>query len=229
MIPLSFSFLNDFANCPHKAYRRYVKKDLPRPPETPEQREGNTTHRLIMMYLRGHPNRLPVSLEPFVLPFKARKAEAEVWLAMTEDMRPANEDEPVWLKGKIDVLIVEPPNAFIVDWKTGKVREDPKELLTYALLLRANFPEVNKISGCYVWLKEGRMGAVYDLTDVNRTYHAIKAAARQAEGYQLLGDWPAEPNALCAWCPVADCRFNCNPSLDGLDKVVDPAILASSG
>jgi len=221
MIPLSFSFLNDFTNCAHKAYRRYIKRDLPRQPETAAQREGNTTHKLLEAYINGALDgapRLPVSLEPFALPFKQLKAKAELKLGMTEDFQPAPFNGwgacGTWFRGKLDAVVIEPPVAFLVDWKTSKVREDDTELRCQALLLLANYPEVNRISGSYVWLKEGRMGKVYDdLADVDRTYHSIKAAIREAEDYELLGEWPCKPNALCSWCPVHDCRFNSNPSL----------------
>ena len=35
MIPWSFTFLNDMGNCPHKAYRKFVARDLPKE-EMPE-------------------------------------------------------------------------------------------------------------------------------------------------------------------------------------------------
>ena len=40
----SYSFLNTWAICPHQAARKYIVKDLPREPETPEMAWGNAVH-----------------------------------------------------------------------------------------------------------------------------------------------------------------------------------------
>ena len=220
----SYSFLRDLENCPHKAYRKYLVRDLPKE-DSPELREGIIIHKIFEDYINGASGRLPVELESHAKPLTARGAQAEVMLGMTKDCQPApfwnspSDDVPegsppvekLWLRGKVDVLVLEPPVAFIVDWKTGKVREDPHELRVQALLVRANYPTVHRIRGCYVWLKTGCAGPIYDLSDLNATYHETIAALETAESYGA--DWPTKPNALCNWCPVGDCRFNSNPRL----------------
>ena len=213
--PWSYSFLNDLANCPFKAYRKYVKRDLPKE-TSPELEEGIRVHKVAEDIINGREVSDPTAraLEPYVFPLIQQGAKAEVKLGMTEGFHPAdfwgnsfrNGQPPPWGRGKADVLILKPPAAFIVDWKTGKVREDDRELRQLALLVRANYPEVARISGCYVWLKEGRMGVVYDLSDVNRTYHGTVASMAQAQAYQDAGDWPKIKNPLCSYCPVTDCE-----------------------
>ena len=240
MIPWSYSFLRDLTNCPHKAYRRFVTRDLPRE-DTPELREGNEKHEQIEKHINSKgETKVPFEIEMICQPMIEQGAKAEVKLGMTEDWRPApffgehrrkplptvslydpklydsnNKfpyDQPTterlepWGRGKLDVLLLSPPAAFLVDWKTGKVKEDKRELEQQALLVRANYPEIHRISGCYVWLKESKMGPVYDLTDVNRVYHATVAQMRQAEIYEKAGDWPKTPNPLCGWCNVIDCE-----------------------
>ena len=223
----SFTFLNDLANCPFKAWRKHVKKDLPPEPESPAKaereramRDGITTHKLLEDYINGpRLRRLPVELEAHAKPLVEQGARAEVKLGMTREMGPAsfNRGDP-WGRGKLDVLIMYPPAAVIFDWKTGKVREDDRELKIQSMLLRANHPEITRVSGAYVWLKEGRMGVWRDLTDINRTYHGTVASMAEAESY---GDnWPCKPNALCSYCPVLDCRFN------SVDKYAQSAMAA---
>jgi len=210
MIPASYSFLRDLDNCPQKAYRKFITRDLPKE-DSPELREGNTTHKLLEEYINGVSERLPVELELHAKPLEVRGAKAEVMLGMSENFLPVGFFDEPWLRGKVDVLVLEPPVAFIVDWKTGKVREDPHELRVQALLVRANYPTITTIKGCYVWLKTGRTGPIYDLSDLNATYHETVSALEKAESYGA--DWPTKPNALCNWCPVGDCRFNSNPRL----------------
>ena len=209
MIPWSYSFLNDLANCPHKAFSKYVKRDLPRE-TSPELEEGIRVHKVAEDLINGREISDPTAraLEPYVFALIQQGAKAEVKLGMTEDFHPAEffSKDGLWGRGKADVLIVNPPAAFIVDWKTGKVREDDRELRQLALLVLANYPEVTRISGCYVWLKEGRMGVVYDLSDVNRTYHGTVAQMARARSYAEANDWPKIENPLCSYCPVTDCE-----------------------
>ena len=40
----------------------------------------------------------------------------------------------VWLRGKIDAIVIRQPMAAIFDWKTGKKREDPGELELHAMI-----------------------------------------------------------------------------------------------
>ena len=209
----SFSFLRDMANCPHKAYRKYVSRDLPKE-DTPELREGIITHKLLEDYISSKgKTRLPVELEMHAKPLVNVGAVAEIKLGMTEDMRRAQffgrgADEP-WGRGKADVVVLNPPTAVIFDWKTGRVREDDRELRCLSLLLRANYPTINRVIGHYVWLKTGKLGTAHDVTDVNQTYHGIVASMAGVEA-RVMQDakWEPTPNPLCSWCPVADCRFN---------------------
>ena len=207
--PWSYSFLNDLANCPHRAFRKYVKRDLPKE-TSPELEEGIRVHKVAEDIINGREVSDPTAraLEAYLFPLIQQGAKAEVKLGMTEDFRSAEffSKDGLWGRGKADVLVINPPAAFIVDWKTGKVREDDRELRQLALLVRANYPEVVRISGCYVWLKEGRMGVVYDLSDVNRTYHGTVAQMARARSYAEAGDWPKIENPLCSYCPVTDCE-----------------------
>ncbi len=209
MIPASYSFLNDFDNCAFKAFRKFVKRDLPKE-TSPELERGIATHTLLEAYINGsQPPPKKAEYEPFVTPLIKQGAKAEVKLGMTKDFQPAEFFGDPWLRGKVDVLVMNPPDAFIVDWKTGKSdRENPNELRIQALLVRANYPSVTRISGCYVWLKEDRMGKIYDLTDINQIYQDVGRAIEQAEFCEREGEWPVNPNPLCGYCPVKDCRFN---------------------
>src|SRR5271165_5876488 len=126
MIPASFSFLRDLANCPHKAYRRYLTRDLPFV-ETPELKEGKRVHKLLEDYLNSHGKlRLPVALETLAKPLADLGARAEMSLGMDVDRGPVGFWASPWARGKIDAAIIRPSDtgdfAFIADWKTGKVR-----------------------------------------------------------------------------------------------------------
>ena len=51
----SHSFLNDWDNCQHKAFRKHIKKDLPREPQSDAMKWGNTVHTAFEKRLKGEP------------------------------------------------------------------------------------------------------------------------------------------------------------------------------
>jgi hypothetical protein len=111
-----------------------------------------------------------------------------------------------WARGKADVVILDHDKAFILDWKTGKRREDPLELEILSTLLRANNSDIKTFKGAYVWLKEGKMGETHDLDPKRgrRTLDNVWSAAHE----QGEGEWAPTPNALCSYCLVKSCCHN---------------------
>lgn len=208
--PKSFSFLNAFDNCPRKAYRMYVKRDLPRQKETEQMRWGNTVHNALKARLNAGTVLPPevAHLEKFANAVQKQIGDRAYYVEHMTGMHadgtwcdPNAKD--CWLKGKPDVVIVD-NSAWIGDWKTGKVREDPFELEIFALLIKAVW-SVEQMTGNYIWLSEGRVGPAHDLSDTDRTLASVTALHRQMEG---LEEWGPTPNPLCGWCPVLDCEHN---------------------
>lgn len=214
--PWSYSFLRDFANCPQKAYRKYIKRDLPKE-DSPELRDGITKHTLLETYIKSNgKTRLPVNLEMHARPLLRPGALAERMMGMTVDKKPApffkTDGVEPWGRGKSDVLILDPPTAMIIDWKTGKVNEPEveKELRQLALLVRANYPDIDRVMGFAIWLKTGQMGVLHDVSNTDRAYNGTLATMEMVAYHERENEWPVTPNPLCGWCPVADCRFNTN-------------------
>lgn len=207
---LSYSLLESFANCPHKAYRKYFARDLPRQPESPEQALGNRIHKEAERFI----NDLTAdscenkTIEALALPMKQMGAFAETKLGMMADGRGRDFFKEPWARGVVDVTVMQVSTAVIFDWKTGKVREDPKELAFHAMLLKANYPNIKTIKGAYVWLKENALGPMYDLSSTDRVYNATRVAADRLEERLKSQHWPKTPNALCGWCDVLDCEYN---------------------
>jgi hypothetical protein len=204
----SYSFLNDFRNCPHKAFRKYVKRDLPKE-ESEALAEGIRVHYELEQFINSGVKPEVGEFGRFVAEkLRERGAEAEKKLGMSKQRVAAGFwDAGVWLRGKIDSLIVEGDTALITDWKTGKKREDPFELKVQALLVQTSYP-VTYIYGSYVWLKDEDVGQVYDLSGVTGAHSEVCAITHKAEKCGEAGEWPKNPNPLCGWCPVKDCEYN---------------------
>ena len=213
----TYSILNSYRNCPHQMGRRYVVKDLGPYVETPEIAWGNKVHLAMEQRVQGG-KPLPVEMqgwEVFAAPLAAHEAgvRCELKLGVTQDFLPCDFwAEDVWFRGKLDVAMIKGPNAYIVDWKTGKsTYEDPLELETGAALLRAKFSHIEKITGNYVWLKENRLGERYDLSDTRQTWSTVQRlmdeiAAKVKSTDPVWDVWEKQPSGLCSWCPVKDCE-----------------------
>jgi hypothetical protein len=205
----SYSLLNNYANvCPHQAYRKYVKKDLPFV-ESAAMKFGNDAHSALEYRLGGKP--LPPSMqqwEPIVAAFDGRGAVPEQKLGITIAAKPVDFfGDGVWFRGKIDVTLMDRNTAYINDWKTGSsAYESAFELETNALLLHCRYPHLTRIVGSYTWLKENRLSRMYDLSDTNGTYNKIFDLVKQFNADQKSGEWEKRRSGLCGYCDVKDCE-----------------------
>lgn len=208
----SYTILNTYKNCPHQMARRYIVRDQPYV-ETPEIKWGNKVHEAFEFRVGGR-KVLPTDMqqwEQFAVPFDGKTVQVEQKLGMTQEGRPTGFfDKDVWFRGKADVTIINDATAYINDWKTGGSKyEDPFELATGAVLLHAKNPQLKKIVGSYTWLKENRVGQMYDLSDTLATWREMcrlmgEILALRASG----GPYPKRQSGLCGWCSVKDCEHH---------------------
>jgi hypothetical protein len=208
----TFSILNAYLNCPEAMQRRYIKKDLGPYVETPEIAWGNKVHKAFELRV-GSGKPLPAEMEQwecFALPFDRKNAVTEQQIGIDNTGKASPYwDAPVWFRGKVDVILTEKNTAFLVDWKTGKSNyEHPFELQTNAVLAKAKFPHLTNIFGSYTWLKENRMGQVYDLSDTDATLTRMREIAANIEADRAADAWHKKQSGLCGYCPVRDCPHN---------------------
>lgn len=210
----SYSFYNAFENCPHKAYNIYVARTIPYV-ESPEMAWGNKVHAAMEHRIRSGVA-LPEEMQAaeaacavFHDMSKSVPVRVEWQLAMTEDGKPCDwKDSAAWFRGKLDCVTMMPAldAAWMVDWKTGNVREEPFELELGALLLKVHHANLGVVKGEYFWMKTGQNGLRYTFSDHARAYEKIVNLRSEAETYLRAGEWPKRKNPLCGWCPVTACE-----------------------
>lgn len=204
----SYTLLNTADTCLHRCYRQYVKRDIPYK-ETPEMAWGNTVHSAMEYRLGGKP--LPQNMqhwEPLISAYVDRKAKPEKKTGITKDGKPTGFfDKDVWLRCKVDATMLAGTAVFLADWKTGGSRfEDPFELEIQALTLKAAIPQIDRIAGHYVFLKENRIGQTHDLSDFTATWAKINNKIEVIEDAMEEGEWPKKKGPLCGYCSVGDCE-----------------------
>lgn len=210
---LTYTFMRDFENCPHKAFRKYVKRDI-KYVATDKMQAGTKDHDALMVRLKKGIALDPHlrCAEPVCAIFDALPDTApyrvEYMIGMTVDGSPCAWDaKNVWLRLKPDVAMWSPQGGWIVDWKTGRPWEDPFELNCQAMVLHAHHPEVPFWKGEYFWTATGQPGERYDL-DPMQTFRRAADNWGKMHAYANAGQWPATPNKLCKWCDVMDCPHN---------------------
>ena len=208
----TFSILNAYLNCPEQMQRRYIAKDLGPYVETPEIAFGDKVH-TAFEHRVGAGKPLPAEMEvweQFAAPFDGQQPLVEQKLAMRKDGTACDFwDKDAWFRGKGDLTLIKDTTAYINDWKTGKSSyEHPFELQTNALLLKAKFPQLIKVCGSFTWLKENRVGQLYDLSDFRATWNQINEVIANIERDRAAGEWHKKQSGLCGWCSVKDCEHH---------------------
>jgi len=222
----SYSFLDQFANCPRQAYHRYILKE--KGVETEAQREGNLFDKAVEDYLlkdtplpekylkfKGYADSLKQAVDV--------QLYAQLKLGIKRDFTPSDFfGKEVWGRGVLDVALVKkrslgnPNVAIITDWKTGKSNEGKPysnnglQLKIFSLLLFCHFPGVEKITAFNLWLKDMKPGKVYSFVRGDRAalWKEVLPRIMAMEKAFATQSWPESPGPLCGYCDVTSCKYN---------------------
>jgi len=210
----SYSSLKEYLNCPKqyhelKVLKNYVKE------ETDNMRYGKEVHKALEDYVKDNKplvknyKRFQPTLDSLLAIEGVKYPEHE--LAITFDKTPCKFDsKDRWVRGIIDLLIVDGDTAYIVDYKTGSNKyPDPKQLKLMALLTFAHFPEVNKIkAGLLFVMHDSFMPEEYNRDSIDKLWLYFLSDLRRLELSFDNNLWIANPTGLCGWCPVKKCEFH---------------------
>ena len=210
----SFSALKEYVNCPRqyqelKVLKRYEKK------ATEQMLYGTVVHKACEDYVaEGKPLeknylRFKPVLDSLVAIPGTKYPEHE--MALTRDKEPCGfKDENRWVRGIVDLLIVDGDQAFIVDYKTGSNRyPDPKQLKLMALMTFAHFPEVKRIkAGLLFVMHESFMDEEYSRDQIPKLWNYFSTDLERLNISYENDIWNPNPTPLCGWCPVKSCEFH---------------------
>jgi PD-(D/E)XK nuclease superfamily protein len=219
----SYSLLNQYLNCPHATFHKYIAKTYPYV-ETEAMAEGNAIHLAMENRLRIKQPLPPkyAQWEPFAAPFDIYHDDTRgsgvprQALSVEQKLGIDAEGKPVdffaknaWFRGKVDVVVTGKIGAaYICDWKSGGSKyEDPFELEIGAVLLQARH-NASKIMGQYAWLAENRLGVLYDLSDTNKTFAKMKHLMEEIERDRERDWFEKRKSGLCGYCPCEGCEHH---------------------
>jgi CRISPR/Cas system-associated exonuclease Cas4 (RecB family) len=213
VIQWSFSSLKDFINCPKQYYHTKVAKDFEKR-ESEQMLYGTAVHKALEDYVRdGTP--LAKNYEIFKPQVDAlldipgtRYCEHE--MALDRDKKPCGfKADDRWVRGVVDLLIVDGNSAYIVDYKTGSNKyPDPKQLKLMALMTFVHFPKVELIKAGLLFVMHNTfIDERYKREDVDSLWALFEPDLKRLEIAFENAVWPAKAGGLCGWCPVSKCKF----------------------
>jgi len=213
----SYSALAMYENCPKRYFHQRVEKSV-RDSGSPATAYGERVHKALELRLNGEAPDMTDETKQYAALCDAleRKAAGGV-LTVEEEMTLNAKLEPTgwwdadaWMRSKIDVLIRKGDRAWVLDWKTGKRRVNPAQLELFALQTFLHYPEIDKLTATFIWLKVGKS----DSRDYERRYlpgltASMLSKVQRVERSLAEDEWPARPSGLCGWCPCKDmCEFS---------------------
>jgi len=218
VIAWSHSRNTTFLQCPKKFFHLNVAKDVPFE-ESEAMRWGKQVHKALERRL-GVGAELPSNMTQYekaaVMASKVADRMAgdilcEQQLAVDQKLKPCNWfGAQTWGRCILDLLIIneETGNAVAWDWKTGKKKDDDRQLAIQAAFVFRHYPTIKTVKSGFVWLKEGCdiSSVTFSRDREKHIWRQILPVVRDLTDAVNIGDWPARPSGLCGWCPVRDCK-----------------------
>jgi len=212
VMPLSFSRLSTFEQCQAQFDYLYVSKRVSN--ESNEHSDyGDRVHKLLEAKGRGELDESTLSDEgkstlerwgPVVDKITSIAGDKyyEHQMAVNKDLQPTGWFAPdVWIRSIADVLVVDGATAYCLDYKTGKVKENPTQLQLFAAMVMFHFPEVQTVKTSFIWLKFDEVtNAKYERRFLGALWSALQPRFNKVQEIIDLGVFSAKPSGLCPWC-----------------------------
>ena len=210
----SYSALSEFTKCPKKYYEIRVAQNFVVIPSD-KMIYGTEVHKALEEYVKDGKE-----LALNYLRFKGAVDELiaipgdkypEYEMALFKDKTPCAFDDPTrWVRGIVDLLIVDGDYAFIVDYKTGSNRyPDPKQLRLMSLMTFAHFPQVNKIKAGLLFVMHNTfITEEYKREDIEKSWGKFEGPLSRLDKAFETNVWPCNPTPLCGYCPVKTCDYH---------------------
>lgn len=215
-MPLSFSRLSTFETCEAQFDYLYVsKRVLNTSNEASEY--GDRVHKLLEAKGRGVLDLDSLSAEgrntleqwgSVVDVIMKRSGEKlfEHQMAVNADLKPVDWfAKDVWIRSIADVLVVDGDTAYCLDYKTGKVKDNPTQLQLFAAMVFWHYPQVTKVKTSFIWLKFNETtNATYERRFLDSMWRALKPRFTKVQDTIELGVFKTKPSGLCPWCAAKD-------------------------
>lgn len=214
VMPLSFSRLSTFEQCPAQFDYLYVSKRV-QSTSNDAADYGDRVHKVLEAYGNGTLDEQTLSEEgrstlkqwgAVVQKIMARSGTKlyEHQMAVNRQLQPVDWfASDVWVRSIADVLIIDGDTAYCLDYKTGKVKDNPTQLQLFAAMVMWHFPEVKTVKTSFIWLKFSQMtNAKYERRFLDALWRGMEPRFDKVQEIIDLGVFSTKPSGLCPWCPA---------------------------
>lgn len=214
----SWSSLGSFETCPKKHYETKVAKNF-KEEETVHTRWGNAVHKAFDLYLSKN-TPLPASMatyQPMLDKIKRsaerKKLDTENKITLTQSFRNTEWfSKDAWCRGILDVIIENNEHALVMDYKTGKRKDESQQLKLFAAMMFTAKPWLKSVTTVFIWLQEpDDSPSKYTIEKFTVDQKPelwnefLPRVSRMKKAYDQ-NIWPERPSGLCkGWCPVSTC------------------------
>jgi hypothetical protein len=216
----SYSRLKNYETCP----RRYAAVDLRKEVQEVKSQELERGEKLhAAMYSRvasGSP--LPAefiymekwaeNLTKIRNPFQI--IQCELKLAVDKNGKPVGFfEKSVWLRGKIDYFCLVPAGSHdigrVVDYKTGRPKEDWTQLMLSAYLIFCHYKNVSKLRTEFLWTEYSDTShEKFSREEITPAMANLLPRVIAMQDAHANDNFEPKPCGLCAeYCPVSSCEF----------------------
>lgn len=216
VMPLSFSRLSTFEQCPAQFDYLYVSKRVAN--QSNEHSDyGDRVHKVLEAKGKGTLDEAVLSEEekntlekwgPIVDRITSQSGDKyfEHQMAVNRNLEPVGWfDHDVWIRSIADVLVVDGATAYCLDYKTGKVKENPTQLQLFAAMVFWHFPQVEAVKTSFIWLKFDEVtNAKYERRFLGALWSALEPRFTKVQDVIELGVFEAKPSGLCPWCAAKE-------------------------
>lgn len=214
----SFSRVQDFEQCKHRAKLKYLDKipepERPLPPGKTEHANdrGTRIHDAGERFVRGGIELIPelqkfkTEFEKLKALFAAGKVSLEGEWAMDRGWNPvAWKSSDAWLRLKLDAMVMlSKTEAVVIDYKTGRrfgnEVKHAEQTQLYQLVTFLRYPELETIH-TELWYPDVDELATATYTR-NQGLRFKRSFEQRGDAMTTCIDFPANPNIFsCRWCP----------------------------
>jgi RecB family exonuclease len=223
VMPLSFSRLSTFEQCPAQFDYLYVSKRV-QSTSNEAADYGDRVHKVLEAYGNAigqgqEAKEAAVALEDtdearstlkqwggVVEKIMARPGTKlfEHQMSVNRQLQPVEWfAKDVWIRSIADVLVVDGDTAYCLDYKTGKVKDNPTQLQLFAAMVMWHFPEVKTVKTSFMWLRFNEMtNAKYERRFLGALWRGLEPRFDKVQEIIDLGVFNTKPSGLCPWCPA---------------------------
>ena len=215
-LPWSYSSLTAFETCPRRFHEVKILKNFADPPNEAAM-HGNEVHKALELDLKGE-KALPEKYKeyrPLIERVKAApgKKLVEFKFALTQGFKPVGFfDKGAWVRGVIDFGLVNPKTAVILDWKTGKPKDDHDQLKLFAAVAFHTYPYIETVHTGYAWLGHNKLQQEkFTREELPGIWQEFMPRITRLTKAETNDNFPPKPSGLCKnYCPVTNdkCEFS---------------------